>query len=184
MQLDRVRKRMRKRFAQADHTRLGEAVEQLDETIEEVRGTVRTLRSADPVAGKAETPTSTDLAGSARGEVGTAAELLGYPPVLELTGDLGDIPTESADHIRAALREALSNVVRHSGASETKVGLFRDASGLHLRVRDNGCGVPRDVAQRGLRHLRERATAAGGEFYVNSSPSMGTMVAFDLPLDG
>src|SRR5699024_8555078 len=88
MQLDRVRKRMRKRCAQADHTRLGEAVEQLDETIEEVRGTVRTLRSADPVAGKAETATSTDLAGSARGEVGTAAELLGYPPVLELTGDL------------------------------------------------------------------------------------------------
>jgi len=183
MQLDRVRKRMRKRFAQADYTRLGDAVEELDQTIDEVRGTVRALRSGEPAA-QSERETSTDLAASARGEVSTATELLGYPPVLELTGELADIPGETADHIRAGLREALSNVVRHSGAGETKVGLFRDRAGLHLRVRDNGCGVPRDVAQRGLRHLRERADAAGGEFYVNSSPSMGTMVAMDLPLDG
>lgn len=183
MQLDRVRKRMRKRFAQTDYTRLGEAVEQLDQTIEEIRGTVRALRSADPAVGRSEQETSTDLAGSARGEVRTAAELLGYPPVLELTGELADIATERADHIRAALREALSNVVRHSGAGETKVVLYRDDTGLHLRVRDNGCGVPRDVARRGLRHLQERADTAGGEFYVNSSPSMGTMVALDLPLD-
>lgn len=182
MQLDRVRKRMRKRFAAADHARLGEAVEQLDQTIEEVRGTVRALRSPDLEADYAPSNAPTDLAESAQGEVRTAGELLGYPPVLELTGELADIPAERADHIRAALREALSNVVRHSGASETKVTLYRDDEALHLRVRDNGCGVPRDVAKRGLRHLAERAEKAGGRFDVNSSPSMGTMVVFDLPL--
>lgn len=182
MQLDRARRRMRKRFAQADSTRLGEAIDQLDQTISEIRGTVRALRSAD-LDDVPASAAATDLAQSARGEVRTAGELLGYPPVLELTGELAGIPAERADHIRAALREALSNVVRHSGASETRVSLHRDAGGLHLRVRDNGCGVPRDVARRGLRHLAERASAAGGEFDVNSSPSMGTMVAFDLPLD-
>ncbi len=181
MQLDRVRRRMRRRFAHADGARLGEAVDQLDQTIEEIRGTVRQLRSGEP--GPSEPASArTDLAESARTEVRIAGELLGYPPTLELSGELADIPVERADHVRAALREALSNVVRHSGARETRVTLLREDDAVRLRVRDNGCGVPRDVAKRGLRHLAERAEGAGGEFSVNSSPSMGTMVAFDLPL--
>ncbi|WP_072481792.1 GAF domain-containing sensor histidine kinase [Amycolatopsis australiensis] len=180
MQLDRVRRNMRKRFAQADGARLSDAIDQLDQTIEEIRGTVRALRSPEP---RHDTGTPTDLAESARGEVRIAGELLGYPPTLELSGEFADIPAERADHIRAALREALSNVVRHSGASETRVTLTRDAGGVKLRVRDNGSGVPQGVATRGLRHLAERADAAGGKFFLNSSPSLGTLVAFDLPLD-
>ncbi len=180
MQLDRVRRNMRKRFAQADGARLSDAIDQLDQTIEEIRGTVRALRSPEP---RHDTGTPTDLAESARGEVRIAGELLGYPPTLELSGEFADIPAERADHIRAALREALSNVVRHSGASETRVTLARDSDGVKLRVRDNGSGVPQGVATRGLRHLAERADAAGGKFFLNSSPSLGTLVAFDLPLD-
>ncbi len=180
MQLDRVRRNMRKRFAQADGARLSDAIDQLDQTIEEIRGTVRALRSPEP---RHDTGTPTDLAESARGEVRIAGELLGYPPTLELSGEFADIPAERADHIRAALREALSNVVRHSGASETRVTLTRDSDGVKLRVRDNGSGVPQGVATRGLRHLAERADAAGGKFFLNSSPSLGTLVAFDLPLD-
>lgn len=181
MQLDRVRRRMRKLFAKADAARLGEAIDQLDETIADIRGTVRKLRSSEPEPPESPEP-ETDLAESARAEVRIAGELLGYPPTLELSGEFSDIPAERADHVRAALREALSNVVRHSGASETRVTLKRDAKSVRLRVRDNGCGVPQDVAKRGLRHLSERAEGAGGEFTINSSPSMGTLVAFDLPL--
>jgi signal transduction histidine kinase len=180
MQLDRVRRRMRKRFAGTDHARLGEAIDQLDQTIEEIRATVRSLRSPAP---EPEAKPATDLAESARDEVRIAEELLGYPPTLELSGEFADIPAERADHIRAALREALSNVVRHSGASETTVTLQRDAKNVRLRVRDNGAGVPQGVATRGLRHLAERAKSAGGRFYLNSSPSLGTLVAFDLPLE-
>ncbi|WP_410607376.1 GAF domain-containing protein [Amycolatopsis sp. lyj-109] len=180
MQLDRVRRNMRKRFAQADGVRLSDAIDQLDQTIEEIRGTVRALRSPEP---RHDTGTPADLAESARGEVRIAGELLGYPPTLELSGEFADVPAERADHIRAALREALSNVVRHSGASETRVTLTRDSGGVKLRVRDNGSGVPQGVATRGLRHLAERADAAGGKFFLNSSPSLGTLVAFDLPLD-
>ncbi|KAA9166934.1 GAF domain-containing protein [Amycolatopsis acidicola] len=180
MQLDRVRRRMRKRFAGTDAVRLGEAIDQLDQTIGEIRATVHSLRSPAP---EPEAAPKTDLAESARGEVRIAEELLGYPPTLELSGEFADIPVERADHIRAALREALSNVVRHSGASETRVTLRRDHDEVQLRVRDNGSGVPQDVATRGLRHLAERAERAGGKFYLNSSPSLGTLVAFDLPLE-
>jgi signal transduction histidine kinase len=177
MQLDRVRRRMRKRFAGTDATRLGEAIDQLDQTIGEIRATVHSLRSPAPE------PPAADLAESARGEVRIAGELLGFPPTLELSGEFADISAERADHIRAALREALSNVVRHSGASETRVTLHRDANEVRLRVRDNGSGVPQGVATRGLRHLAERAKSAGGKFYLNSSPSLGTLVAFALPLE-
>ncbi|HET6504626.1 MAG TPA: GAF domain-containing protein [Amycolatopsis sp.] len=179
MQLDRVRRRMRKRFAGTDAVRLGEAIDQLDQTIEEIRATVRGLRSPAP---EPEALPATDLAESARGEVRIAGELLGFPPTLELSGEFADIPAERADHVRAALREALSNVVRHSGASEVRVTLHRDAEEVRLRVRDNGAGVPQGVATRGLRHLAERAESAGGKFYLNSSPSLGTLVAFELPL--
>ena len=180
MQLDRVRRRMRKRFAGTDAVKLGEAIDQLDQTIGEIRATVRSLRSPAP---ELEGNPATDLAQSARDEVRIAEELLGYPPTLELSGGFTDIPAERADHIRAALREALSNVVRHSGATETRVTLHREAHEVRLRVRDNGAGVPHGVATRGLRHLAERAKSAGGKFYINSSPSLGTLVAFDLPLD-
>jgi two-component system, NarL family, sensor histidine kinase DevS len=180
MQLDRVRRRMRKRFAGTDAARLGEAIDQLDQTIEEIRETVRGLRSPAP---EPESAPATDLAESARGEVRIAGELLGFPPTLELSGEFADVPGERADHIRAALREALSNVVRHSGASEVRVTLHRDAGEVRLRVRDNGSGVPQGVATRGLRHLAERAESAGGNFYLNSSPSLGTLVAFDLPVE-
>jgi signal transduction histidine kinase len=181
MQLDRVRRRMRKRFAGTDATRLGEAIDQLDQTIDEIRATVRELRSPAP---EPELTPPRDLAESARGEVRIAGELLGFPPTLELSGEFTDLSAECADHIRAALREALSNAVRHSGASEVRVTLYREAGQVRLRVRDNGSGVPQGVATRGLRHLSERAGAAGGKFYLNSSPSLGTLVAFDLPVDG
>ncbi|WP_084143211.1 GAF domain-containing sensor histidine kinase [Amycolatopsis taiwanensis] len=182
MQLDRVRRRMRKRFAGTDAARLGEAIDQLDQTIDEIRATVRELRSPEPEPEPEFTP-HTDLAESARGEVRIAGELLGFPPTLELSGEFADVATECADHIRAALREALSNVVRHSGASEVRVSLQREGGQVRLRVRDNGSGVPQGVATRGLRHLAERAESAGGKFYLNSSPSLGTLVAFDLPVD-
>lgn len=160
--------------------RLNDAVEQLDDTIGEIRRTVRTLRANDPE--ETGTAPAVDLAESARAEVRVAGELLGYPPTLELSGELSDIPVEPADHLRAALREALSNVVRHSGASETRVELHRIASGVRMRVRDNGCGVPDGVARRGLKHLEERAEANGGRFSVTSSAAEGTAVSFDLPL--
>lgn len=180
MQLDRVRRGMDNGIGGDHADRLADAIDQLDETIQEIRRTVRTLRANEPE--KTDIADAVDLAESARAEVRVAGELLGYPPTLELSGELSDIPAERADHVRAALREALSNVVRHSGASTTRVELHRTASEVRLRVRDNGCGVPGGVARRGLRHLEERAEANGGRFSLTSSADHGTQVSFDLPL--
>jgi signal transduction histidine kinase len=113
--------------------------------------------------------------------VATAGELLGFPPTLSLTGDPADLPVAIADHARAALREALSNVVRHAGATTVDVRVDRDASGLRLSVRDNGCGIPADVTRRGLRNIADRAAAVGGRCDVESTPSAGTHVTWWVP---
>ncbi|WP_229794956.1 sensor histidine kinase, partial [Saccharothrix coeruleofusca] len=135
------------------------------------------LRSADPGA-----PTDTDLVDSVHAEARTAGELLGFKPEVDISGQFLDVPAELADHARAALREALSNVVRHSGAHRVRIGLERDADRLVLQVADDGCGIPRGVAKRGLRHLEERALAAGGGCEITSSPRTGTTVTWHVPL--
>jgi signal transduction histidine kinase len=178
VQLDLLDRRLAKRLDAREAARLADAVDQLDQTMAEVRATVRALRSTDP--GK---PADRDLVDSVKAEVRIAGELLGFPPKLDVQGDPTDVPAALADHARAALREALSNVVRHSGAHEVRVDLHREPDRLLLRVADDGCGIPRGVARRGLRHLEERAIAAGGSSEVESSPA-GTTITWQVPLSG
>ena len=178
VQLEVLDRRLSDRLEPADSARLSETMEQLDQTIAEVRSTVRALRSADP-----EPPAQvTDLQDSMRSEVQVAGELLGHPPQLDIDGDLTDVPVAVADHARAALREALSNVVRHSGAKFVLVRVRRTRTGLLLQVVDDGCGIPRDVTKRGLRNMEERAVAADGRCTVSSSPDSGTTITWEVPL--
>ncbi|MBB5072472.1 GAF domain-containing sensor histidine kinase [Saccharopolyspora gloriosae] len=178
MQLEVLDRKLTGRLAAEDSARLTDTMDQLDQTIAEVRATVRTLRSADP-----DTPAhAPDLADSMRSEVQIAGELLGRPPKLEIEGDLTEVPVALADHARAAMREALSNVVRHSGARSVLVRIRRSARSMRLQVVDDGCGIPRDVTKRGLRHLEERAAAAGGSCVIHSSPDSGTTITWEVPL--
>ncbi|MCI2418652.1 GAF domain-containing sensor histidine kinase [Saccharopolyspora sp. K220] len=178
VQLEVLERRLSGRLEPADAARLAETMEQIDQAIAEVRATARTLRSADPES-PAHAPALDD---SMRSEVQIAGELLGRPPQLEIDGDLSAVPVPVADHARAALREALSNVVRHAGAQTVLVRVRRSESGLLLQVVDDGCGIPRDVSKRGLRNLEERAVAAGGRCAITSSPDSGTTVTWEVPL--
>jgi signal transduction histidine kinase len=185
VQLQLLDRRLSSRLEPPDAARLGEAMDQLDQTLAEVRATVRTLRYADPTH-PAEAP---NLEDSIRAEVQIAGELLGQPPELEIEGDLTDVPVDVADHTRAALREALSNVVRHAGARTVLIRIQRSASclagtpGLRLQVIDDGCGIPRDIAKRGLRNLEERAAESGGRCEISSSADSGTTVTWEAPLN-
>ncbi|HEX6357553.1 GAF domain-containing sensor histidine kinase [Actinophytocola sp.] len=174
MQLDLLARRPSRKLARKDAQRLAEAIDQLDASIEDVRAVVRALRNPDPEDHVA------DLAESARSEVAIAGELLGFAPKLSVDGDLTGIPATVADHARAALRETLSNVVRHSGAHSVSVHIGRNHA-LELVVTDDGCGIPEGVTHRGLKHLEERAEQAGGHCVVRSSPQ-GTTVTWTVPL--
>lgn len=64
------------------------------------------------------------------------------------------------------LREAVTNVVRHSGARRCRVALGR----ARLEVTDDGCGARDATEGNGLRGIRERVAAAGGRLTVGPGP--------------
>ncbi|HRO66287.1 MAG TPA: ATP-binding protein, partial [Pseudobdellovibrionaceae bacterium] len=85
----------------------------------------------------------------------------------------------------SAMREVISNVIRHSGASHLTVRIREDESVLRVSVADNGKGfaVPsldEKTQGFGLRSLRRRLKDAGGAIHIDSSPS-GTLVIFEIP---
>ena len=78
-------------------------------------------------------------------------------------------------------QEALTNAVRHSGASSVEVDLRRTTRGMRLRVHDRGTGLRRAAGPGGgLRGMRERAMMVGADLRVHSSPGAGVDVCLDV----
>ena len=82
-------------------------------------------------------------------------------------------------------QEALTNVARHSAATEVTIRLTVDGDWLSLQVRDNGKGVsPELLAQTrslGVLGMRERARIAGGQFEIGGRPGEGATILARLP---
>ncbi len=97
------------------------------------------------------------------------------------------LPREQATAIYRILQESLTNVARHSQASEVEVEFTELADTATLTVRDNGVGItpaqladPRSI---GLLGMRERALAFGGTVEISSSPGPGTTILVRLPIE-
>lgn len=84
------------------------------------------------------------------------------------------------------LREAVTNIVRHSGASACTITV----EGNRLVVCDNGCGIAvaeselsrSEVAGNGLRGMRRRADAAGAELAITTPDGGGTAITVSIPV--
>lgn len=85
-------------------------------------------------------------------------------------------------------QEALTNVAKHSAASEADMMLQINGSRLMMEVRDAGCGFDPGSLRRqsggglGLFGMQERAALAGGSLSVDSAPNRGTIVRLDVSL--
>jgi two-component system sensor histidine kinase UhpB len=80
-------------------------------------------------------------------------------------------------------QEALTNVMRHSGASEATVALTCTDDQLVLSVTDHGRGLPQDVREGGgLAGMRERAMLIEAELDIGSAADGGLSVTLRLPL--
>lgn len=104
---------------------------------------------------------------------------------LETLPELPRLQEAVALAVYRTLQEALTNVVRHSGASRVGISLACSGAGLSLHVRDNGCGSAEQVRERmgnGLRGMRERALIAGGHLRLLDSDGGGLTVELRLPL--
>ncbi len=84
-------------------------------------------------------------------------------------------------------KEALANVVRHSGASEVRFVVRVEHRILSVVMADNGCGLrtPDTTAggHEGINNMRRRMEKLGGQFEITGAPGQGTTVKFSVPLE-
>lgn len=85
------------------------------------------------------------------------------------------LPIESGAYFM--LCEALTNALKHSGATEVSVAIRLDGDRLDVSVTDNGQGfVPGRPSRSGLLHMEDRARSFGGTLTIVSRPGAGTCV--------
>lgn len=100
-----------------------------------------------------------------------------------LPDDLGESYTLAAYRI---LQEAVTNALRHADARTIAIRIGSDAHALLLDVVDDGRGLPQDWQRPGhfgVRGMRERARALGGEVEIENRREGGTRVHARLPLE-
>jgi ligand-binding sensor domain-containing protein/two-component sensor histidine kinase len=108
---------------------------------------------------------------------------------LDVPADLPERPlsTEARHHLFLAVKEALNNVVRHSGAREAWLRLACEPRELRIVVEDDGRGLPQappTAGHNGLVNIRNRMEDLGGRFRIESREGGGTRLIMSLPLSG
>ena len=133
------------------------AVEDLDETIREIRTTIYSLAGTPPCGRRRRAvPGPGRRRGSRAGEDGPAISVQFDGPVDSL------VDAATTDDVLAVLREAISNATRHGQASKVTVRLTVGGGTLVLDVADDGTGLPDGVHRSGLANLADRARLRGG----------------------
>ncbi len=102
-------------------------------------------------------------------------------------GDFSQLGNELAISAYRIVQEALSNVIKHAGATHAQAALSLSEVDhtLTIEVADNGAGfdVGTSSAGIGIIGMRERVHALGGSIAFESSDTDGTVVSITLPLD-
>ncbi|MER6524587.1 histidine kinase [Streptomyces sp. NPDC001508] len=130
----------------------------------------------------------------------SALSAAGVDPVVRQSGTPLAPQTEAL--LGWVVREAVTNVVRHSGANRCEIAVDSAAERVRLTVTDNGTGTTADtststptdvgtdvgasregVGGTGLTGLTERLAAAGGSLRAGPSPRGGFTVTAELPQD-
>jgi two-component system sensor histidine kinase DesK len=116
----------------------------------------------------------------------SALTAAGVEPVVRRSGPPLTPQTEAL--LGWVVREAVTNAVRHSGASRCEITVHGTAERVRLTVADNGDGtsahpVTEGVGGTGLKGLTERLAAAGGSLRAGPSPRGGFTVTAELPYE-
>ena len=158
--------------------RIDAMLQMLDDTVASVRRIAADLR-----------PLMLDdlgLNAAIRWLVRDAAKRMG----IEITVQLGEgdppLGRSASIAVYRMVQEALTNVARHSRATEVQIRMQQRKDEVVLSVRDNGVGFPKLPAQRegsfGLMGIRERAYMLGGHLDVDNPPGGGGRITVHLPI--
>jgi signal transduction histidine kinase len=158
---------------------LSGAVADIDETIRQVRATIFELGGA----------------GGGRGIRALVAALadelvpvVGFDVPVDCHGPVDTAVTDRvAEQLLPTLREALTNIGRHSGATRARVRLSIVGRICRLEVSDNGHGFtaePTSGGGLGLQNMQHRAEGLGGTFNVTHPETGGTVLVWSVPAFG
>ena len=96
---------------------------------------------------------------------------------------LEDLPQDTEVVIYRVIQEALTNVVRHAGATRVKASVAREDGRITVRVEDDGRGLAKGANPRlGMLGMQERVSAAGGVLTIRSGERNGLRIEARLPL--
>jgi two-component system, NarL family, sensor histidine kinase UhpB len=86
------------------------------------------------------------------------------------------------------LRESVSNVIKHSGASLCTISCTFDEHEFSISIQDNGAGIP--IASdakldrgHGMASMKHRAKQLNGQCLVESAPGFGTVIRLTIPFE-
>jgi two-component system, NarL family, sensor histidine kinase DesK len=148
--------------AQRAHQEIGEVEQIARQALSEVREAVRGYRTEGIAAEIARARRALDAAGVR----------------LESQGD-GVLLTPAQESVLSlVLREAVTNILRHAGATSCRLELATDSGGTRLSVHDDGRGGITSEGN-GLRGMRERVEALGGRLDIDSGK--GTRLTIYMP---
>ena len=158
--------------------RVERAIDSLDQSIRDIRNFIFGLR-----------PELLEQAGLVGGLAALADEFRVNSMVdVELdTADArdADLPPEMIGQLLSIAREALSNIARHSKATQGSVHVETAEAAIKLIVSDNGVGFdmrkPRGAGHQGLVNMTARASSVGGRLTVQSELGFGTRIIVDVP---
>jgi signal transduction histidine kinase len=99
------------------------------------------------------------------------------------------LPPDVRHNIFLIVKEALTNILRHAGASEVHLQIKAAPKNLDIVIADNGKGFDTKAAaaagqHNGLDNMRRRAAAVGGKLALTSSPGSGTRVELSVGFPG
>jgi len=111
-------------------------------------------------------------------------------PRLKVADEIPDRPisAEARHHLFLIAKETIHNVIKHSRATEVHLEMAVVQDAYQFKLEDNGCGfaIPAlaDSPRQGLRNLRVRVEAVGGQIEIQSRPGHGTGIRITVPLHG
>jgi two-component system, NarL family, sensor histidine kinase DesK len=162
-----IKSELARRLVEADPRRAQEQIAEVEEIARQALGDVRATASAIR-------------------EVRAATELASARSVLEAAGIEAHLPSAlprlsdpASELFGFVIREAVTNVVRHSEARTCTIAVTED----RVSVTDDGAGLAGGASGSGLVGLRRRVEAAGGRLEVDSARGQGTTVTAILTPD-
>jgi signal transduction histidine kinase len=155
--------------------RVTAAVKQIDDAIKDLRTSIFDLHHPGE-------ETSSSLRRRILDIVGELSATGGPVPLVRLEGTIDSLVDDAAAaDVEAVVREALSNALRHSGASSVTMTVVAGED-LTVTVTDDGRGFASGGRRSGLANLERRADARNGSMTVDSTPGAGTTLRWSIPL--